>query len=402
MKSAASAKPNSPPIGEEAYAKGRVAILMVAGGMGSRSASSGPKGCFEVGAHSGKSIYQIQAEKVFDASRRSGRAIPFLVMTSPVTDAETRDYFAANGNFGLADDQVRFLAKAPFQSLDADGKALLAAPGKLLENPDGHGSCFTALVASGQCARLQEEGVEFIVYIQVDNILVPVDDPLLLGLAEAESADVITKVLPKAHPDEKVGHLVRVGDADHIIEYTELSPEECRQVGPDGQLIYRWGSPAMHCWRVSFLANLAATGFKPALHRSSKPLKAWQNGEKTEVQGWKSERFIFDLIPQAKVSVGLFIDRDDEFAPVKNAEGTDSPRQRPTTDERLPPPLARIRRRRSRLKRRPTHRNQPPLRRLPHELHRQLGPATPTHRRRLLPRSKSVGFSLGALPPPAA
>ena len=312
-------------IGEEAYAQGKVAILMVAGGMGSRLGFSGPKGCFEVGAHSGKSIYQIQAEKVYDASRRTGRAIPFLVMTSPVTDAETRDYFAANGNFGLEDDQVRFFSQGTVPSLDADGKALLAGPGTLLENPDGHGGCFTALVASGQCARLKEEGVEFIVYIQVDNILVPVDDPLLVGLAECESADVITKVLPKAHPDEKVGHLVRVGEADHIIEYTELTPEQCRETGPDGSLIYRWGSPAMHCWRVSFLSNLAETGFKPALHRSSKPLKVWQDGAMTQVQGWKSERFIFDLIPQAKTSVGLFIDRNDEFAPVKNAEGTDSP-----------------------------------------------------------------------------
>ena len=94
---------------------------------------------------------------------------------------------------------------------------------------------------------------------------------------------------------------------------------------PMANSFYRWGSPAMHCWRVSFLANLADTGFKPALHRSSKPLKAWQDGGISEVQGWKSERFIFDLIPQPKTSVGLFIDRDDEFAPVKNAEGTDSP-----------------------------------------------------------------------------
>ncbi|TVR12156.1 MAG: UDPGP type 1 family protein [Planctomycetota bacterium] len=312
--------------GNAAYAAGTVAVLMVAGGMGSRLGFSGPKGCYEIGAHSGKSIYQIQAEKVLDCSRRSGHDIPFLVMTSPVTDEETRDFFIANGNFGLTMEQVRFFSQGTVPSLDQDGKALLAGPGELLTNPDGHGGCFTALVASGALARLREEGIEHIVYIQVDNILAPVDDPALIGLAECEQADVVTKVLEKAHPDEKVGHLVRCGDHDLIIEYTELSPEETRLRDANNTLVYRWGSPAMHSWRVSFLHRLAESGFRPPLHRSRKPLKAWAMGQgQQEVQGWKNERFIFDLIPQATTSVGLAIERSDEFAPVKNAEGDDSP-----------------------------------------------------------------------------
>lgn len=311
--------------GDAAYAAGKVAVLMVAGGMGSRLGFSGPKGCYEIGAHSGKSIYQIQAEKVLDCSRRCGHDIPFLLMTSPVTDEETRDFFIANGNFGLSMQQVRFFSQGTVPSLDADGTALLAGPGELLTNPDGHGGCFTALVASGELARLQEAGIEHLVYIQVDNILAPVDDSILVGVAECESADVVTKVLDKAHPDEKVGHLVRCGDHDLIIEYTELSPEETRLRDADGNLIYRWGSPAMHSWRVSFLSRLAQENFRPPLHRSRKPLKAWSMDQgQHEVEGWKNERFIFDLIPQAATSVGLAIERSDEFAPVKNAQGDDS------------------------------------------------------------------------------
>jgi len=310
--------------GEAAYRAGQVAVLMVAGGQGTRLGVSGPKGCFGVAPHSGKTIYQLQAEKVLSLSRRVGRAVPFLVMTSPMTDAETRDFFAANGRFGLAEDQVRFFSQGTVPSLDQDGKALLAGPGQLLENPDGHGGCFTALVKSGNLARLRAEGVTQIVYIQVDNILVPVDDPLLVGLAMRERAEVISKVLAKAHPDEKVGHLVRVDDRDRIVEYTEVTPEQTRSVNAAGELIYRWGSPAMHCWSVAFLARLADAGYKIPLHRSAKPLKAWRDGAIHEVKGWKSERFIFDLIPEAAVSLGLEIDRDAEFAPVKNASGADS------------------------------------------------------------------------------
>ena len=311
--------------GEAAYRAGKVAVLMVAGGQGTRLGSSAPKGCFTIGLHSGKSIYQLQAEKVLSLSRRVGKAVPFLVMTSPMTDAETREFFAVNGNFGLTSEQVRFFSQGTVPSLDQHDRALLKAPGQLLENPDGHGGCFTALVKSGNLARLRQEGVEQVVYIQVDNILVPVDDAVLVGAATLEKAEVVTKVLEKAHPDEKVGHLVKVGKHDAIIEYTELTPEQTRTKNAQGELIYRWGSPAMHCWSVAFLARLADHGYKIPLHRSKKPLKAWVDGKIQEVTGWKNERFIFDLIPEAKVSIGLAIDRDAEFAPVKNATGADSP-----------------------------------------------------------------------------
>jgi UDP-N-acetylglucosamine/UDP-N-acetylgalactosamine diphosphorylase len=311
-------------LGEAAYQAGQVAVLMVAGGQGTRLGFNGPKGCFTIGPHSHKSIYQLQAEKVLALSRRLGRPVPFLVMTSPMTDAETRDFFAAHGWFGCADGQVRIFSQGTVPSLAQDGRGLLERPGRLLENPDGHGGCFTALVASGELARLEAEGVRHIAYIQVDNLLAPVDDPVMVGLAEAEHAEVITKVLEKAHPDEKVGHLVRLGERDAIIEYTELTPEQTRLKGADGQLIYRWGSPAIHCWSVAFLSRLARTRFRLPLHRSSKPLKAWKGGGIQAVQGWKNERFIFDLIPQAERSLGLEIRREEEFAPVKNASGADS------------------------------------------------------------------------------
>jgi UDP-N-acetylglucosamine/UDP-N-acetylgalactosamine diphosphorylase len=227
--------------------------------------------------------------------------------------------------FGLAADQLRFFSQGTVPSLDDDGRALLAGPGRLLENPDGHGGCFTALVASGALARLDAEGIAQLVSIQVDNLLAPVDDPLLVGLAEAEAADAVTKVLGKAHPDEKVGHLVRVDGRDRIVEYTELDADQTRLIGSDGQPLFRWGSPAMHCWRVGVLVALAARGFRPPLHRSRKPLRAWSDGGLRDVRGWKSERFIFDLIPEAERSIGLEIERAVEFAPVKNVDGADSP-----------------------------------------------------------------------------
>ena len=298
---------------------------MVAGGQGTRLGFAGPKGVYPLAPHSRKSIYQLQAEKVRSVSDRVGRDVPLLVLTSPMTDAASREHFRAHDDFGLARGQLRLFVQGTVPSADRSGRALLTEPGVLLENPDGHGGAFTALVGSGELTRLRDEGVEQIVYIQVDNVLAPVDDPELVGLATLERADVVTKVLEKAHPDERVGHLVTQGRRDRVVEYTELTPEQTRSRTRDGQLIYRWGSPAMHAWSVEFLSRLAERGYKPPLHRSVKPLHAWIDGRTRHVEGWKYERFIFDLIPEAERSIGLEIEREGEFAPVKNAEGDDSP-----------------------------------------------------------------------------
>lgn len=313
--------------GAAAYRAGHVAVLMVAGGQGTRLGSDLPKGCFPLGPLSHKSLYQIQAEKVGALSRAYGAAVPLLIMTSPATDEVTRRFFAEHRDFGLRPGQVRFFCQGQVPSLDLAGQALLAGPDALLLNPDGHGGCFTALCASGELDRLQAEGHQHLVYIQVDNLLAPVDDPILVGLAVVERAEVLTKVLEKVSPDERVGHLVRLGARDAIIEYTELSAEEVRQRGPDGELLYRYGSPALHCFSVAFLAALWARGVRLPLHRSQKPLLAYDAalGQRVTTQGYKCERFIFDLLPAAERSLGLVIDRAAEFAPVKNRSGADSP-----------------------------------------------------------------------------
>ena len=311
--------------GDDVYRRGGVGVLMVAGGEGTRLGFAGPKGCFPLAPHSGKSIYQLHAEKVVSLSRRVGHAVPFLVLTSPSTDAETRAFFDRHARFGLEPGQLRIFVQGTVPSVDLDGRPLLAAPDTPLESPDGHGGVLDALARSGQLERLRTDGIEQLVYVQVDNVLAPVDDPELVGLAVTERADVVTKVLEKVHPDERVGHLVRLAGRDRVVEYTELSPEQTRALGPDGVPLLRWGAPAMHAFAVEFLARLVERGFRLPLHRSAKPLRAWVDGALREVHGWKYERFVFDLLPEADSSVALEIDRAAEFAPVKNAHGADSP-----------------------------------------------------------------------------
>lgn len=311
--------------GEKGYVEDDVAVLMVAGGQGTRLGFKGPKGCFSIGAISHKSVYQIQAEKVLALSRKLNKDVPFLIMTSPATDAETREFFAANNRFGLSETQLRFFSQATVPSLTQDGKLVLSGPGELLKNPDGHGGCFTALCKSGLLEGLRSDGIEHLLYIQVDNILAPVYDPVLLGLARIEKADVITKVVEKTRPEEKVGLLVKIDGVDGIIEYIAMSEEQLNQKDPSGKLTFRWGNTAMHYWNVDFLLRNYDHGYQLPLHRSKKPLEAYSQGSTTQIEGYKHERFIFDLLPRADVSLGLAVNRELEFAPLKNADGVDSP-----------------------------------------------------------------------------
>ena len=168
--------------GEEALRRGEVAVLVVAGGQGSRLGFEHPKGMFPVGPVSRKTLFQIHAEKVLALGRRYGKQPPFLVMTSPATDAETREFFAAQTYFGLPKEEVFFFCQGTMPALDLEtGKLLLEAPGRLFLSPDGHGGTLTALANSGLLERLRQRGIRHLFYFQVDNPLVKIADPIFLG-----------------------------------------------------------------------------------------------------------------------------------------------------------------------------------------------------------------------------
>jgi UDP-N-acetylglucosamine/UDP-N-acetylgalactosamine diphosphorylase len=310
--------------GLEAYRLGEVAVVMVAGGQGSRLGYSGPKGCFSIGAVSGKSVYQYHAEKILALSRRFEKLVPFLIMTSAATHNETKEFFESHKLFGLDETQVHFFQQGMVPTLDDSGRALLSSKTTLMTNPDGHGGCFTALVRDGYLEKLKNEGYRHLVYLQVDNILGPVFDPELIGYAINESADVITKVVEKTKPEEKVGLLIRKDGKDQILEYIHLSESQNQQRSADGRLKYRWGNTAMHYWSVDYLWRSHSSGYQLPFHKSRKSVSSYTDSGMEVVEGIKHERFIFDLLPRASVSLGMEISRQHEFAPLKNADGADS------------------------------------------------------------------------------
>lgn len=317
--------------GEAALRAGEVAVLLVAGGQGSRLGFDKPKGMFPVGPVSGASLFQIHAEKVLALSRKYGRPVPFLVMTSPATHADTVAFFAQHRHFGLADGQVIFFQQGTMPALDREtGKLLLDSPGKLFLSPNGHGGTLTALADTGLLEDLKSRGVRHIFYFQVDNPLVFVADPAFVGRHIETGSEASSKVVFKERPEEKVGILALVDGKCGIVEYSDLPKELAAEREPTGELRYRAGNPAIHVFSVAFLERVTTGAGRLGFHIAKKKVPHWNpaTGETVSPStenALKFELFVFDALPLAEKWLAVSVRREDEFAPVKNAEGADSP-----------------------------------------------------------------------------
>ncbi len=316
--------------GQELLAAGKVAAFVVAGGQGTRLGYEGPKGCLEATPVTRKPLFQLFAEQILAAAKRAEITIPFYIMTSPANDVATRAFFRRNDYFGLDENDVFFLVQGTMPAIDFDGKLLLAKKHALATNPDGHGGSLVALQASGALADMADRGIELISYFQVDNPLVKCIDPLFIGLHALRNAEMSAKVLPKRDPMERLGNLCVADGKPIVIEYSDMPDELARATTDDGRLKFSAGSIAIHILSRTFVERITAGGdCKLPLHRAEKKVPyidaEGNRVEPSEPNAVKLERFIFDALPLASVSVVLETVRSEEFSPIKNAEGSDSP-----------------------------------------------------------------------------
>ena len=313
--------------GEEELRAGRVGVLVVAGGQGSRLGFDGPKGCCPVGPVSGEPLFRFHARKVLALGRRYGRPVPLYVMTSATNDAATRAFFEERGFFGLAREDVFFFPQAMWPALSPEGRVLLDRPDHVFLSPDGHGGVLAALARSGALADMESRGLASVCYLQVDNPMVDVGDPAFVGLHVAEGADWTLKVCRRTGPDEKMGMPVLRGGRTAIVEYTEFSEEQRRATLPDGCLRFAYGSPAIHVFSVPFLRREAEAGLPVHLAHKKVPCidAAGAVVQPGAPNAYKFERFVFDALDDARRVRCLAFDREEEYAPVKNREGEKSP-----------------------------------------------------------------------------
>ena len=315
--------------GQEALAAGRVAAMVVAGGQGTRLGFDGPKGAFPIGPVTKRTLFQIHAEKVLAASQKYGREIPFLVMTGPSNDAETRFFFKEHNFFGLPFTSVRIFEQGQMPAVGDDGRVILDAPGHIFVSPNGHGGSLKALWDSGTVSWLEERHVDIISYFQVDNPLVRVLDAAFVGFHLVSGAEMSLKLLERSDPDEKLGVWVQCDGRRQVIEYSDMPLDGMRARDETGGLKYPGGSIAIHAFGVPFVRRLNEKGFALPYHRARKkvPIVDASGGtvEPKEANATKFEMFVFDALLFAERISAVETLRQEEFSPVKNASGSDSP-----------------------------------------------------------------------------
>ena len=310
--------------GESLLRDGKVAMVLAAGGQGTRLGFDKPKGLFPIGPISNKSLLQILVEKAIGTARYFGAAVPVLVMTSPVTHQATVDFLTQENWFGLPDADRFVFCQGTMPAIDAEtGQLLLSGPGQLALSPNGHGGMVDALASAGCIDSLKNRGVECLFYGQVDNPLLQVCDPLTLGYHRLLGSEMTSQVVRKMEGLQKVGNVVSIDGKIQIIEYSDLPQEFANQENEKGQLKLWAGSIAVHVFELEFLQKMVARSDQLPFHRAHKKVPFLdQAGElisPDEPNAIKFEKFIFDLLPHAKNALAIEINAEDGFAAVKNA-----------------------------------------------------------------------------------
>jgi len=320
---------NAKKLGGKALKAGRVAAFLVAGGQGTRLGFDGPKGSFPVSPIKKKSLFQLHAEKILAMTARHGATIPWYIMTSETNHQQTIDFLERNSYFGLQPQNVILFKQEMIPALDDNGRLILDAKDNIFRNPNGHGGSLSALKNSGALQDMKKRGADLIFYFQVDNVLTKICDPVFLGFHIQKKAEMSAKIVPKTDPEEKVGVLGKIDGRLGVIEYSDLPAEQQTARNSDGRLKFCAGNIATHILDRNFVEKETKGGLRLPWHLAHKKIPFISDtGEQVnpvESNGYKFETFVFDALADAERAVFLEVKRENEFSPVKNADGNASP-----------------------------------------------------------------------------
>ncbi|KAI4106005.1 MAG: hypothetical protein L6R37_002466 [Teloschistes peruensis] len=324
--------------GLELVSKGQVAVVLMAGGQGTRLGSSAPKGCFDIGLPSQKSLFQIQAERIWKvqqlAEKESGKkdiAIPWYVMTSGPTRRPTEQFFEEHQYFGLQKDNVSIFEQGVLPCISNDGKILLESKAKVAVAPDGNGGIYQALLTSNVRTDMRKRGIQHIHAYCVDNCLVKVADPVFIGFAASTDVDIATKVVRKRNAKESVGLILQKNGKPDVVEYSEIddATAEAKDSKQPHLLKFRAANIVNHYYSFRFLESIEDWAHKLPHHVARKkiPYVDTEKGESIKPDkpnGVKLEQFVFDVFPLLSLDkfACMEVKREDEFSPLKNAKGT--------------------------------------------------------------------------------
>ena len=313
-------------IGIEEIRQGKVAAVLLAGGMGTRLGSDHPKGMYDIGLTRPVYIFQRIIENMLDVVRQAEGWVRLFVMTSDKNHDMTVEFFKEKKYFGYNSDYVSFFVQDVVPASDYEGKAYMEEPWKISTSPNGNGGWFSSMNKCGLLDVIKNDGIEWINVFAVDNVLQRIADPCFVGAVIDNGCIAGAKVVKKNSPDERVGALCLEDGRPSIVEYYELTDEMKAAKDADGNPAYDFGVILNYIFRTKEVEIIMDR--KLPLHVVEKQIPYMnEKGEHVEPEtpnGYKYETLVLDMIHQVDNCLAYEVDRDKEFAPIKNATGIDS------------------------------------------------------------------------------
>jgi len=313
-------------IGLEAIKQGKVGAVLLAGGMGTRLGSDDPKGMYNIGLTKDVFIFQRLIENLMDVVKLAECWIPLYIMTSDKNHEATVGFLKKHKYFGYNKEYITFFMQEMAPACDYEGKVYMEEKYKISTSPNGNGGWYSSMHKWGVAKKAMEDGVEWLNVFAVDNVLQRIADPCFVGAVMAGNCACGSKVVRKCAPDEKVGVMCLEDGRPSIIEYYELTEELARAKDENGDPAYYFGVILNYLFRVADLEKIREK--KLQLHIVEKKISYIdEKGDLVKPEtpnGYKFEQLVLDMIHDLDSCLPFEVERNKEFAPIKNKTGVDS------------------------------------------------------------------------------
>ena len=312
--------------GLEAIRAGKIGAVLLAGGQGSRLGFEHPKGTFNIGETRTLYIFECLINNLLEVTNEAGAYVPLFIMTSQENNQETREFFRAHNYFGYSAANIWFFVQEQLPALNTENRLMLAPGGRILTAPNGNGGWYASMEKAGMLKVIRDSNIQWLNVFALDNVLQRIADPVFIGAVVDSGRMSGAKVVAKANPDEKVGVLCLEDGRPSIVEYYEMTDEMRTRREPDGTLSYNYGVILNYLFRVDQLNHTLSVQLP--LHRAFKKIKYMDMNGKTvipeEPNAYKFETLVLDMVKLQDNCLAFEVEREREFAPVKNKTGVDS------------------------------------------------------------------------------
>lgn len=313
-------------IGLKALRDGKIGLVLLAGGQGTRLGFDQPKGTVNIGLTKEIYIFECLMKNLMQVVKEAGVFIPLYIMTSVSNKQETVDFFEEHAYFGYDKSYIKFFIQKMVPTVDFEGRVLMVAPTELSMAPNGNGGWFASMVQEGMLEDVHKRGIEWINVFAVDNVLQQMADPMFIGATIDSGCESGAKVVRKAAPDEKVGVLCTEDGKPSIAEYYEMTEEMATARKENGDLRYGFGVILNYLFREDKLEQIADRHMP--IHVVEKKIP-YMNEEGNKIKpekpnGYKFETLVLDMVHMMADCLPYEVVREKEFAPIKNLHGVDS------------------------------------------------------------------------------